>query len=498
MWARSMTRPPVTRRPLVLAAMMLAMFMSAVEATIVATAMPTIVAELGGFQLFSWVFAIFLLTQAVTIPVYGKLADMRGRKPVFYVGATIFLVGSVLCGFARSMEELIVLRAVQGVGAGAVQPIATTIVGDIYSPAERAKIQGYLSSVWGISSVLGPALGALFAERLSWSLCFWINIPVGIASMVMLGRNLHEPVAHREHRVDYLGAALLMGSVTLIMLGLIQGEALHRERPGTLYLLFGLGGAGALAFLWQERRAAEPVLPLTLWKDRIIAIGNGGAFVTGALMMAITSFLPMYVQGVLARSAMLAGFALTMMSVGWPISSTIAGWLMLRTSYRFTALVGGALLLAGSVMLAALSPGRGAGWAATASFITGSGLGYCATTFLVSIQTAVPWQQRGVATSSNLFMRIVGQAVGTALFGAVLNFGIGRRASDGALGSGVLDALMDPTRRRELDGPLLAKLTGALDASLHEVYLIGALLALVTLVSVLFLPAGLKPNTQKP
>ncbi len=486
-----------TRRPLVLAAMMLAMFMSAVEATIVATAMPTIVADLGGFHLFSWVFAIFLLTQAVTIPVYGKLADMRGRKPVFYVGATIFLIGSTLCGFAHSMQQLIVLRAIQGVGAGAVQPVATTIVGDIYTPEERAKIQGYLASVWGISSVVGPALGAFFAEKLSWSLVFWVNIPIGIASMIMLGAYLHENVEHRAHRVDYLGSALLMGSVTLLMLALIQGQDLLQSSPQALYALVAVGGAGAVAFLWHERRAAEPILPFSLWKDRVIAVGNGGAFVTGALMMGITSFLPMYVQGVLARSAMVAGFTLAMMSIGWPISSTIAGRLMLRTSYRFTAMIGGVLLLCGTALLMSMSPARGVLWAAAASFVTGSGLGYCATTFLVSIQTAVPWKQRGVATSSNMFMRIVGQAVGTALFGAVLNFGIARRVGAAALTSGVVDQLMDAANRRDIPAARLQELVAAMDGALHEVYVIGGVLAAITLVSVFALPAGLRPGTHK-
>ncbi len=483
-----------TRRGPVLAAMMLAMFMSAVEATIVATAMPTIVAELGGFSLFSWVFAIFLLTQAVTIPVYGKLADMRGRKPVFYVGTTIFLLGSLACGFAHTMIQLVVLRAVQGVGAGAVQPIATTIVGDIYSPAERARIQGWLSSVWGISSVIGPALGAFFAEKLTWSLVFWINLPIGIASMLMLAAYLHEDVEHHKHQVDYLGSVLLMVSTTLVMLALIQYDELSRQGGYAFPALVLSGVAGLVAFFLHERRAAEPLLPLSLWKDRVIAVGNSGALVTGALMMGITSFLPTYVQGVMARSAMVAGFALAMMSIGWPIASTIAGRLMLRTSYRFTAVAGGVALIGGAGLLVALSPAHGALFAAAGSFVTGAGMGLTSTVFIVSIQTAVPWKQRGAATSSNMFSRIVGQAVGTALFGAVLNVGISERAGKAALSSGALDILMDPGKRSTLEPARLHELSSALAGALHSVYLIGGALAVVTFFVVLAMPTQLRPE----
>ncbi len=483
-----------TRRGPVLAAMMLAMFMSAVEATIVATAMPTIVAELGGFSLFSWVFAIFLLTQAVTIPVYGKLADMRGRKPVFYVGTTIFLVGSLLCGFAHTMIQLVVLRAVQGVGAGAVQPIATTIVGDIYTPAERARIQGWLSSVWGISSVIGPALGAFFAEKLSWSLVFWINLPIGIASMLMLAAYLHEDVEHHKHQVDYLGSVLLMVSTTLWMLALIQYDELSRHGGYALPALVVLGAVGLVAFFFHERRAAEPLIPLSLWKERVIAVGNSGALITGALMMGITSFLPTYVQGVMARSAMVAGFTLATMSIGWPLASVVAGRLMLRTSYRFTAITGGIALVAGAGLLTLLSPQHGALFAATASFVTGAGMGLTSTVFIVSIQTAVPWKQRGAATSSNMFSRIVGQAVGTALFGAVLNVGISARAGNAALSSGSLDLLMDPIKRRTLAPDRLHELSNAMAGALHNVYVIGGVLAVLTFFVVLALPLQLRPE----
>ncbi len=223
-----------TRRPLVLAAAMMAIFMAAVESTIVATAMPTIVSELGGFRLFSWVFTAYLLTQAVTIPIYGRLADLYGRKRVFFTGASLFLVASTLCGFARSMPMLIALRAIQGIGAGAVQPIATTIVGDIYTPSERARVQGYVSGVFGVSAIIGPALGALLVEHGSWPVVFWINLPIGAAAFVMLGLFLHERLEPRRHEVDYLGSALLALGAGALMTALVQGATLGGEATAAL------------------------------------------------------------------------------------------------------------------------------------------------------------------------------------------------------------------------------------------------------------------------
>ncbi|MGH7088354.1 MAG: MFS transporter, partial [Stellaceae bacterium] len=274
------------RRPLVLAASMAAVFMAAVEGTIVATAMPTIVAELGGFRLFTWVFAVYLLTQAVTIPIYGRLADLYGRKPVFYVGAGIFLAGSTLSGFAPSMIMLVIFRTLQGLGAGAIMPIATTIVGDIYEPSERARVQGYVSSVWGVSSVIGPVLGAFLVQQVSWRVIFWINLPIGGAAITLLALFLHQRPEPRQHKIDYLGSLLLMLGVGMLMLALVQGEVLGTAAAAGLIVL----AIGILAvLLLHERRSAEPMLPLDLWRNRIIALCNGGGFLVGTLIMAVTA-----------------------------------------------------------------------------------------------------------------------------------------------------------------------------------------------------------------
>jgi EmrB/QacA subfamily drug resistance transporter len=278
------------RRPLVLVACIFAMFMAAVEATIVATAMPTIVADLGGFALFSWVFAAYLLAQAVTIPIYGRLADLYGRRRVFFVGGALFLVGSTLCGLAPSMLLLVAFRALQGVGAGAIIPVAQTIISDIYAPAERAKIQGYLSSVWGFSAIIGPLLGAFIVEHLSWSLIFWINLPIGAAAIVMLALYLPEEKLHRPHSIDFAGAALMALGIGTLMFTLLNASQLG----WWMLPLFLLSAVAVVLLIAQERRSTEPLLPLGLWRDRIILAGNVGGLAIGAAMMGTSAFLPTY------------------------------------------------------------------------------------------------------------------------------------------------------------------------------------------------------------
>jgi EmrB/QacA subfamily drug resistance transporter len=483
-------------RPLVLAAVMMAIFMAAIDLSIVATAMPTIVADLGGFHLFSWTFAAYLLAQAVTIPIYGRLADLYGRKRVFFAGASLFLIGSTLCGLAWGMAPLILFRALQGAGAGAVQPIATTIVGDIYSPAERARIQGYISAVWGVAAVIGPTLGAFLVQHTSWSLVFWINLPIGAATFVMFGRFLHEHHQPRRHRIDYLGSVLMVLGAGGIMLALMQvgnsGEAV------TIAVL-ALGGAVALtALAGHERSAPEPLLPMGLWRNRVVAVGCLAGFTNGAVMMSLSAFLPTYVQGAMGRSPAAAGLALAASSVSWTFASIASGRLMIRTSYRLSATVGGVCLVAGSLVLVTLDPSDSLLWVGTGALLNGIGMGFCNTAFIVSTQGAVGWNERGMATSSMMFMRMVGSSVGAAVFGAIVNLGIRRQLPEA--GDGV-NRLMQPAARQMLGADELARLTDAIASSVHLVYVIAALVAVVSLVLALSLPAKLSPTrtlTQQP
>ena len=482
-------RPAVIlpRRGMVLVAALIATFMAAVESTIIATAMPTIVGNLGGFRLFSWVFAAYLLTMAVSVPIYGRLADIYGRKRIFFVGTGIFLVGTTLCGFARTMVVLVIFRAIQGIGAGAIQPIASTVIGDIYTPAERARVQGYLSSVFGVSAIIGPALGAFIVVHMHWALVFWINLPIGAIAIAMFAIYLPERVERRQHRIDYLGAILLIIGVGAPMLALVQARSLE---GGSIASLVGFGLATLLALFIHEARTPEPMVPFRLWRNRVVALSNFGIFGTGSTMMAVSAFLPTYVQGVMGRSPAIAGLVLGCMSVSWMFASFAAGRLMIRTSYRLAAALGGVALAIGAAMLSQMQPSSGIAWAAAGSLVMGIGMGACNTAFLVSIQASVGWSERGVATGANMFMRIIGQSFGAALGGAILNFGVFRRVPDAA---DAVNRLLEPSLRRGLGASEIARLTNAVAASLHEVYLIATLLAVLTFLAALSFPARLSP-----
>lgn len=463
----------------------MAMFMAAVESTIVSTAMPTIVATLGGFHLFSWVFAAYLLTQAVTIPIYGRLADLYGRKRVLFVGTGIFLASSAACGLAWGMPALVAFRALQGLGAGAIMPIATTIIGDIYAPEERGRVAGYISGVWGFAAVIGPLLGAFLVQHVGWPTVFWVNLPVGVAATLLLAVALREHRPPRPHSIDYLGSVLLMGGSSALILALVQANALGHTIVFALLAVAALALAGLIL---HECRAVEPMMPLDLWRDRVVAAVNIAALAAGTVMMATVVFLPTYVQGVMGRSALVAGFALTAMSLGWPLGSSIAGHLMAPSSYRALAVASGIGLVAGSAVLVAMDGGRGPLWAGSGAFLTGLGMGFGNTTYVVAAQTSVDWNRRGLATSTNLFMRMLGQTVGAAIFGGILNAGLTGRLPDAGE---AVERLMEPAQRASFGAAALAHLTEAVAAALHEVYLVGGLIALVALALAFALPAGL-------
>ncbi|MFE8703501.1 MDR family MFS transporter [Cytobacillus sp. FJAT-54145] len=483
-----------TKRPFVLAAVMLAMFMAAIEATIVATAMPAIVGDLGGFSQYSWVFSAYLLMNAVTVLIYGKLSDLFGRKPIITFGIIIFLVGSILCGFAESMTMLIIFRFIQGFGAGAVMPIASTIVGDIYTKEERAKIQGYLSSVWGISAVMGPALGGLLVEFVSWRYVFWINIPLGILAIIVLWMYLHEDVEKKKHEIDYPGAILLTISIATLMVVLVEGGVNWAWTSLPTISLFLVSMIALVFFVLQERKAAEPMMPFTIWKERSIFIANMTSLTTGVMLIGISSFLPAFVQGVMERSPIVAGFTLTTMSIGWPIAATVAGKLLLRVGYRTTSLIGGVSLIVGSILFVTLSPEAGPIWAAVASFFVGIGMGLTTTSFIVSIQSTVSWQQRGVATAANMFMRNLGSTIGAALLGGILNSQI--KSYIQSKGEEVpedltLDSaniLLNEEQRAALPEGIKDVLQDGLTVSLQSVYIAVLIFAIISFVLIVFLP----------
>lgn len=450
----------------VLLAVMISMGLIAIDTTIIATAVPSIVRDVGGFSQFPWLFSIFLLAQAISVPIYGKLADSVGRKPIMLFGIAVFVTGSMLCGIAWSMPLLIAARAVQGLGAGAVAPMAMTIVGDIYSVAERARVQGYLGSVWGIASVVGPTLGGVFSDYASWRWIFFVNLPIGAIAAWMLWRRFEERVERRRHRIDVAGSVSLAVGFSLLIVALLEGGARWGWTSAPTLGMIAVGLALLVAFGFIERRAEEPIIPAWVFGRRVLVGGNLSAFLVGALLIGLTSYVPTYAQGVLGTSALVAGLAVGTMSMGWPLSSAFAGRVYMRIGFRDTALIGCVAVLIGAGLMLILDGGSSIWMVGAFCFVIGAGFGFTASPTLVAVQSVVDWGERGVVTGANVFARSIGSAVGVAAFGAIANAAIGARLEE-ASGS-VAGALPDSP-----DGVLKSLSTGASDAV--EAYARGAL-----------------------
>jgi EmrB/QacA subfamily drug resistance transporter len=405
----------------ILLAVMLSVGLVAIDSTILATAVPSVVADLGGFTSFPWLFSIYLLAQAVSVPVYGKLADLYGRKPMMLIGVGLFVVGSLLCGIAWGMTSLIVFRLVQGLGAGAIGPIGMTIIGDIYTLQERATVQGYMASVWAIAALVGPTLGGVFSDTIGWRWIFFVNLPLGVAAATVLWRRFEENVVRKRHRIDYLGSSLLAVGGTLLLLALLEGGVAWAWESTTSVLLFAGAAAVLVGFVLVERVAAEPVLPLWVFRMRVLNVTNAGSLVVGILLMGLSSYVPLYAQRVLGTGALVAGLALAAMTIGWPVAAATAGRLYLTIGFRATLSIGAFFSVAGALILLSVDATSSVWYLAFACFVLGIGFGYVASPGVVAAQTAVSWSSRGVATSANMFARSVGSAVGVAVFGAVVN-----------------------------------------------------------------------------
>jgi EmrB/QacA subfamily drug resistance transporter len=477
-----MSEKPV-RRELVIAAMLISTFMAAVEVTVISTAMPTIVAKLGGFSLFSWAFGAYLLTQAVVTPLYGRLADSFGRKRVYLASAGLFLVGSLLCGCAWSMASLIVFRAVQGVGGGGLAPLATIIIGDVSAPAERPRMLGYVSGIWGISAIIGPLLGAFFVHSLGWPFVFWINLPIGLIAMAMVARFLHEPPRTGRHQpIDLPGAALLVLGIGVIMLVLVEIELL--TAAGIVGLL-GLGLLALVAFAWRERRMADPLLAAHLLRRRMILAANVSAALCGSLLLGTASFLPTWVQGVAGGDALLAGVVLGVLCVCWTLTAMTLGRHLARLRFRPVAISGAIVLVAGVCGLLAAAPQQTVVWLSICCVAIGAGLGTQSLVFTVAVQSSVARTDRGRAMGLFFFSRLLGQALGTAAFGGVLNRGLAR-AAPGT--HDLVRELVDNSRRAVLGRPELNRLIGTLAGALHSVFVLATLIAVGALIVTLFVP----------
>lgn len=468
--------PPLTREQLLITAgVMAGIAVAALDSTVVGTAMPTIIGQLGGLEQYGWVFAGYLLTATTTVPLYSKLADIYGRKPLFLFGLAVFVVGSMLCGFATSMPMLIVFRALQGLGAGAIQPIAFTIVGDTFDVARRARMQGLFSAVWGFSAIVGPALGGLITQTVGWRWVFFVNLPVGLVAAALVMVALHERVGHRRHALDWTGAVTLTAGVALLLVAVTEGgPTLGWTAPGFLALL-GLSVASLVAFVVIEPRTPEPLVDLDLLRVPVIGVGLAVSTLAGVVMFGLTAYVPPMVQGVHGGTPVDAGIAVAAMSIGWPVGSIVGGRTMLRFGVRPVVIAGTVMLVAGTGLMTQLAAIPGLWFVMLATAVTGLGMGLASTAILVVVQTSVDWRQRGMATGLVQFSRTIGGAVGVGLMGAVLTAHVGPGAS----------AILDPIQRPDIPAADLAAMADSLAAGLTQIYvsvLACAVLALVLAV----------------
>ena len=482
-------------------ALMLGMFLAALDTTIVGTALPSIVGKLGGITLYSWVFSAYLLTSTTTVPIYGKLADLYGRKPIFLFGSALFLIGSIASGASQSMVQLIIFRAVQGLGAGAVLPIVLTIIGDIFELEERAKLQGLFSGVWGISSVVGPALGGLIVDHFDWRWVFYINIPFGLLSATLLAIYLKENIERKKHHLDYIGTVTLTAGIVALLFAFLQGGTTWAWNSWQIIGLFATAILLIALFLFQERRAEEPILPLTLFNNRIIAVASLGSVVLGVNMFAITTYIPLFVQGVKGGSATDAGIILIPLLLSWPITATFSGRIVIRFGYRITVVLGSFLSAVGIGMMLFFNAQTSITFIIAAMVLIGSGFGLASTAYTLSVQNAVPWKLRGVVTASSQFFRTIGGTVGIAVLGTILNAQMAQHFAPifahfasivARLPKNISAAnvLLTPQLRATLPTNFLGQLQNALSQSLFWVYALMFALAVLGMIAMCWLPGG--------
>ena len=498
------------RRWAVTVGVMTGMFIAALEATVVGTAMPTVISSLGGLNHYSWVFSAYLVTSTVTVPVWGKLSDLYGRRLLYQLGIAVFLLGTLLSGLSTTMTQLIVFRAIQGLGAGALVPLGMTIIGDIFTLEERAKMQAYFSGVWGLSSVIGPVVGGFITDQINWRWVFFVNLPVGILAAFIIGVSLKEPKLTEKPKVDYAGAALLMIAISLLMLALVEGGA-SLQALLTPHNLLLIGGAIALLilFFFVEKRASDPIIPFNLFQNRTVSVSVAAGFLAGVAMFGAISFIPLFAQGALGSTATEAGSLLTPLMLAWVSMSVIGGRLLLKIGYRSITLIGFVVLSVGFVLLAMFQRDTPRVWLYVDLVLIGAGLGLTMLTLLIAVQQAVERSKLGIATSLNQFTRAIGGAFGVAIMGAFLTAGLASELNAAARNGNTNltveqaqiyaenpNALVDPSAKAQISPATLDVLQQAMTVSIHRVFWVGAILSLCALGVAFLLPVQTKRSEE--
>jgi EmrB/QacA subfamily drug resistance transporter len=424
---------------LVTVGIMLSLFLASMESTVIATAMPTIVGQLGGLEHYSWVFSAYMLTSTTTVPLYGKLSDLYGRRKLYVVAMALFLIGSIWSGQAQSMTQLIVARGLQGVGAGGIMPLAFILIGEMFSLEQRAKMQGYFSGVWGVSSIAGPLLGGFLVDQLSWRWVFYVNIIPGLLAAALVAFAWRDQLhGHGRPVVDYAGAGLLTASVVTLLLGLME------YGTSSSWILILASVALFIALLWVESRAADPILPLHLFRERLFAVSVTHGILTGWAMFGSISFIPLFVQSVMGTSATRAGITIAPMLLGWVAASIIGTRLLLKVGYRRLAILGTALLAIGSFLMSRVDANTSQTLLMLFVSLMGIGMGFSIPPFFIAVQTTVERRYLGTATSTLQFSRSIGGTLGVSVMGAALSARLISNLNASGLDLDLVSQLLNP------------------------------------------------------
>jgi EmrB/QacA subfamily drug resistance transporter len=489
---------PQQRLRLIFVALMLVLLLASLDQTIVSTALPTIVGDLGGISHLSWVVTAYLLTATIVGPLYGKLGDLYGRKLVLQVAIVLFLIGSALCGLSQNMTELIGFRALQGLGAGGLMVVTFAVIGDVIPPRERGKYQGYFGAVFGFSTVVGPLLGGFFVDNLSWRWIFYVNLPIGAVALGVIAFAFHSSVDRQRHAMDYLGALLLAGTLASVVLFTSLGGTTWAWSSPKIIALIVLSVVCLPTFLWVESRADEPILPLALFRNHTFSVTSAIGFIVGFALFGAITYLPLYLQVAKGSSPTKSGLQLTPLMAGLLITSILSGQVISRLGrYRIFPIIGTALMVVAMFLLSQIEAGTATWVTALDATVLGLGLGMVMQVLILAVQNSVPHSVLGVATSGSTMFRQIGGSIGVALFGTIFASRLHSALASSLPAGTAIPQTINPAGIKNLPPPEHQAYADAVATALHPVFLVAGAISIVAfLLTWLLREVPLQGKTQ--